>query len=187
VFHKVPTISPLRPIRDLCRKSNEMKTVCFIRHGKSSWDQAGMPDIERPLKARGKKDGPLMGKVLKSLKLLPDRIVSSPAARAFSSAQLIARVLDFEESQIVTEQGIYFEGPERLMEIVREQPDSAKLIFLLGHNPDLTRVANHFANQRIDNVPTTGVACVDFNINRWAEASWDNGTVRFFDYPKRHK
>ena len=48
-------------------KSNvneHMKSLFLIRHAKSSWDEQGLNDIERPLNDRGKKDAPEMAKRL---------------------------------------------------------------------------------------------------------------------------
>jgi hypothetical protein len=42
-----------------------MKTLILVRHAKSSWDEIGLPDSERPLNERGKKDAPEMAKRLK--------------------------------------------------------------------------------------------------------------------------
>ena len=64
-----------------------MKTVCFIRHAKSSWDQAGLSDIDRPLNIRGKTTAPIMAKILADKDITPDLIISSPAKRARQTAK----------------------------------------------------------------------------------------------------
>ena len=53
-----------------------------MRHAKSSWGVPTMPDHDRPLNNRGKKDAPRMGKLLKENNLIPDIIISSTARRA---------------------------------------------------------------------------------------------------------
>ena len=45
-----------------------MKTLILVRHAKSSWDNVGMDDSERPLNERGKEDAPVMAKRLKDKK-----------------------------------------------------------------------------------------------------------------------
>jgi phosphohistidine phosphatase len=59
-----------------------MKKLLLMRHAKSSWDDSNVPDHERPLKKKGKKDAERMGKMLKSKELEPDLIMSSTALRA---------------------------------------------------------------------------------------------------------
>jgi len=41
-----------------------MKTLFLIRHAKSSREDASLPDRDRPLDVRGKRDAPNMGKRL---------------------------------------------------------------------------------------------------------------------------
>jgi hypothetical protein len=38
-----------------------MKTLFLIRHAKSSWDDTALPDKDRPLGDRGRRDAPKMG------------------------------------------------------------------------------------------------------------------------------
>jgi len=59
-----------------------MKTLILIRHAKSSWDQPGLSDFDRPLNERGKKDAPVMAKRVKEKGIELDHLVSSPAKRA---------------------------------------------------------------------------------------------------------
>ena len=58
-----------------------MKTLFLIRHAKSSWDDPALPDKDRPLDDRGKRDAPKMGKRLAKRDVNPDLILSSPAMR----------------------------------------------------------------------------------------------------------
>ena len=70
-----------------------MKTLYIVRHAKSSWDNMGLRDFDRPLNGRGKASAPYMGQVMVQKGIRPDLIVSSPAKRAFSTAKLIAKEL----------------------------------------------------------------------------------------------
>jgi phosphohistidine phosphatase len=44
-----------------------MKTLFLIRHAKSSWDDTALPDKDRPLGDRGRRDAPKMGKRLAAM------------------------------------------------------------------------------------------------------------------------
>ena len=59
-----------------------MKTLLILRHAKSSWNYPELPDYDRPLNARGKRDAPRMGKHLRREGLILDRILTSSAKRA---------------------------------------------------------------------------------------------------------
>jgi phosphohistidine phosphatase len=68
-----------------------MKTILLLRHAKSSWEDPDLPDYDRPLNKRGKNDAPRMGKLLKDKDIIPDLIISSTAARAKKTAELVAK------------------------------------------------------------------------------------------------
>jgi phosphohistidine phosphatase len=40
-----------------------MRKLFLVRHAKSSWDNPGLSDIDRPLTGRGKENAPKMGQV----------------------------------------------------------------------------------------------------------------------------
>ena len=73
-----------------------MKTLFLIRHAKSSWDDTALPDKDRPLDDRGRRDAPKMGKRLAKRDVKPDLILSSPARRALTTAEVIAKKLDLQ-------------------------------------------------------------------------------------------
>ena len=66
-----------------------MKTLLLLRHAKSSWKDDTLTDHQRPLNKRGLATAPMMGQYLAEHGLLPDRIISSTAARAKHTAELI--------------------------------------------------------------------------------------------------
>ena len=68
-----------------------MKVLLLLRHGKSSWESAGLSDHDRPLNNRGKRDAPRMGNVLLEEGIVPEIIISSSAIRARSTAEKVAK------------------------------------------------------------------------------------------------
>ncbi|HKR02167.1 MAG TPA: histidine phosphatase family protein, partial [Pyrinomonadaceae bacterium] len=68
-----------------------MKKLLLLRHAKSSWDDASLPDFERPLNERGRRAAPLMGEFMRRQKIRPDLVICSPARR---TRETIARVLE---------------------------------------------------------------------------------------------
>ena len=84
-----------------------MKTLFFARHAKSSWRDADLSDIDRPLKGRGILNAYQMGSHLRQQGLMPDTMITSPAVRAFHTAVIYARQLDFSLDQLAVNQLIY--------------------------------------------------------------------------------
>jgi len=73
-----------------------MKTLLLTRHAKSSWNDASLPDRDRPPTPSGERDAATMSKRLSQRHVDPDLIMCSPAVRAFATARIIARGLDFD-------------------------------------------------------------------------------------------
>src|SRR5437868_13677338 len=84
-----------------------MKTLFLIRHAKSSWDDAALPDKDRPLSDRGRRDAPKIGKRLTKRDVKSDLILSSPARRALTTAEIIAKKLDYKRKNIMVEDRLY--------------------------------------------------------------------------------
>ena len=164
-----------------------MKTVVAIRHGKSSWDHLNLSDIDRPLKERGKRDAKIIGGELLNSQVLPKEVFSSPAKRAYSTCQMICEILGFAENKISIDKRLYFTGVKSIMNVIHDANDYHDCIFLFGHNPDMTQLANHFSEHQIDNVPTTGMLVISFNVDEWRATDYHNGKLELFDYPSNHR
>ena len=96
-----------------------MKTLFLVRHAKSSRDDLSLSDRDRPLDDRGKQDAPMMGKRLAKRDVKPDLLVSSPALRALTTAQLIAGELGYKRKDIVVDDRLYASSPDDLLAVIR--------------------------------------------------------------------
>jgi phosphohistidine phosphatase len=162
-----------------------MKKVYFIRHAKSSWDDSGLIDIERPLNKRGLRDAPFMSKMLKGQKVEPDKLISSPANRAFTTATFFAKELNIPAQAIVVRKEIYHAYPEEVLNIIRNLSDSDDVVVLFGHNPCFTSLANQFSSEYIPNVPTCGIIEITAAVNQWSDFE-KVGKLTAFYYPKQY-
>ena len=163
-----------------------MKRIYLIRHAKSSWKEMDLADFDRPLNKRGKRDAPIMGKRLNSLYGKPDLIMTSPAKRAMRTAVIFAKELGYPVEKIFKNELIYMAGVSELLGLIHLIDDSNDKVMLFGHNPDLTILANYLTRNHIDNIPTCGIFCMDFNIEFWKDVAQSQGQFVFFDYPKRY-
>jgi phosphohistidine phosphatase len=162
-----------------------IKRLILIRHAKSSWKHTGVSDFDRPLNGRGQRDAPMMGKRLAERGVRPQRLVSSPAKRALTTAHVIAGEIGYPVEAIVTDRRIYEASVPDLLTVIGEQPDDCAELMLVGHNPGLTDLCNHIVPRPIDNLPTCGALCVQFPIADWEEVEWTTGELVFFDFPKK--
>ncbi len=161
-----------------------MKTLYLIRHAKSSWAEVGMKDFDRSLEERGLRDAPKMAKLLRGMPVQPDYMISSPAKRAFTTAQYFALGLNFPVDKIEKEMEIYEAEEAALLHIVRGLPDDKNTILMFGHNPGFTYFANKFAKKHIENVPTCGIVVIELTADKWKDFNEKTATVKDFIYPK---
>ncbi|HSW22949.1 MAG TPA: histidine phosphatase family protein, partial [Burkholderiaceae bacterium] len=73
-----------------------MKTLYLVRHAKSSWGDPALPDRDRPINERGLRDVATMGQRLAQRDVKLDLLLSSPAARALTTAEHLAKALSIK-------------------------------------------------------------------------------------------
>lgn len=162
-----------------------MKTIYLLRHAKSSWKDAELSDIDRPLNARGKRDAPLMGQYFKSKRVHPDLIISSPAKRAYRTAGIIASELEYEEKNIYIDMRLYGANAEEILNIIHQLEPSLNKVMLVGHNPALTHSISLLSGEEIDNLPTSGLARIDFENKKWNLIKEGKGKLKLLAFPKK--
>ena len=164
----------------------ELRNLSFVRHAKSSWENHALPDILRPLNNRGKRDAPLMASKMLSIGNAPELIITSPAVRAKTTAQAFAEAFDLSSRKVVEREILYSADVRDIVEVVQTVDDSIRSIFVFGHNPTLTILANSFAGVDIDNVPTCGVLQVKTMVDHWKDWTPEISAFVGFYYPKQY-
>jgi len=161
-----------------------MKTLFLIRHAKSSWDNSALPDKDRPLNDRGRRDAPKIGDQLAKRDVKPDLMLSSPAVRALETAEIIAKKLDYKRKKIVVDDRLYAATAEDLLDVVHKLGDKLERVMLFGHNPELTELA-HRLSRKITNMPTCAVAEFTFDAKSWSSIGKAKPAKVALDYPKK--
>lgn len=163
-----------------------MKTLILVRHAKSSWKDRTLPDKERPLNKRGERAARQMGRRLAKRAGRPALIISSPALRALRTARLLARRLDYSRRSIMIETCLYAHPLGDLLRIVQSLNDRYAHVMLIGHNPELTELAEHFCTA-IMRMPTCAAASLTFDVASWADVNRQSLARMKFEYPKRKR
>jgi len=114
-----------------------------MRHAKSAWDTDAPTDFERPLSKRGRQDAPRIGAWIQAQALKPDYIVGSPAIRAQETIHLVCETLEIPKRAIHWDQRIYGADLNNLLAILKEQPQHAKRVLLVGHNPGVAELVSY--------------------------------------------
>ncbi|MEM1410816.1 MAG: histidine phosphatase family protein [Pseudomonadota bacterium] len=160
------------------------KTLILVRHAKSSWKDASLADIDRPLNKRGRRNAPVMGRWLHEQGPGPDAVISSPANRALSTAQTIARELSFESEQIVIDEDLYFVGTDGMLRALERVDDRLGRVMMVGHNPVMTRLLNQLTGSDVWNMPTCAIAIIHFAMESWGLVDSTRGSLVAYQEPK---
>ena len=165
---------------------NNYKQLFIVRHGKSSWDYDA-EDIDRPLKERGINDSHKMAKRLKDNKMKPQLIISSHANRALHTATIFARILDYPFANFTINKEIYEGDEDDILDMIKELDDDVSSVMVFGHNPMSTDLANMFLKDKLDKLPTVGIASITFKTDSWKSIDKKNVDTEFVDSPKNKK
>ena len=161
-----------------------MKTLLLIRHAKSSWDDPGLSDFERPLNERGKKDAPAMAERLYERGIKIDSFISSPARRARKTAEQFAKKYKKDKDDLVLKTELYMASDEAFNSVVEKLNDNMDCVAIFSHNPGITEFANGLTDARTDNIPTCGIFAISIEAKKWAKFKEAKKKFLFFDYPK---
>lgn len=162
-----------------------MKTLLLLRHAKSSWNDSEISDIDRPLKASGIKDAVEVSEKLKSLKISPDFIITSPAVRALSTSMIFARTFKYDYKRISINEMVYDFSKEALFSLIRTCDDKQNVVMLVGHDPALTFFLNELTGAKLEKIPTCSVAKISFKENHWQKIMAGSGRLEFIESPEK--
>jgi len=169
---------------------NPMRTLILLRHLKSSWDDPGLPDHDRPLAPRGRRAGKRIRREIQDERIAPQLVLCSSAVRAVQTWQAIRAGVP-ERGRVRIEDGLYEASAESLLERLRSVPDAVETAILIAHNPGigdlalgLTGTGDPHALARMHaKYPTGGLATVTFE-RSWADLEWDAARLVRFVVPR---
>lgn len=160
------------------------KTLVIIRHGKSTWDYEGVADYDRPLKEIGIFNTVNIARKIREYDINPDLMVSSPANRALHTAMIVAREARYPFEKMVINPILYGESDTEVLTMIKETDNVYNSLFIFGHNPVFTSLPNLFLKKRIDNLPTSGAAILQFEASAWNDISKKNVKQELVFFPK---
>src|SRR5581483_5390530 len=114
--------------------------LMLLRHAKSEKAEPGTNDRERSLNPRGRKDAPKIGAYMAHHKLLPDRVLLSPARRTRETWQGVAKAL-LQPPDVEHDDRLYESGADAILRVIKETDPSVRTLLVVGHNPGLQDAA----------------------------------------------
>tara|TARA_B100000886_G_scaffold85184_1_gene55773 strand:+ start:1493 stop:1975 length:483 start_codon:yes stop_codon:yes gene_type:complete len=156
-----------------------MKTIYFLRHAKSSWDDFELKDYDRPLSTRGIQDADLMGNYFRSKKIKLDLVLSSPSKR---TKETLEHFFQFEKPKVQFEESIYHASLDQILGVIFSVPETIRSIMLVGHNPSMHEITEYLSNKFINKYPTCCLASLTIDTD-WNKAVRGCADMNFLKKP----
>ena len=166
------------------------RTLVLLRHAKSAWPH-GVPDHERPLAGKGRRNAQAVGRWFVSEGPRPDLVVCSDAVRARHTWEIVAS--SFRQAPAVRiEPRVYEADVDDLVDLARALPDDVFTVVFVGHEPTMSGTSLRLAGPGSDRTaltriqekyPTNGVAVLRFE-GSWAQVGPGAGRLDTFAVPR---
>jgi phosphohistidine phosphatase len=157
-----------------------VKRLWFLRHAKSSWDQSGLPDADRPLAPRGRRAAEVLAAHLAASEIRPTVVLCSSSLRTRETLAAILPTLG-DALMIRIERALYGADAAQLLDQLRQVPNKASSAMLIAHNPGIQDLAlalaaggPALAGLR-EKFPTGALATLELDVERWRDL--DHGTA----------
>jgi phosphohistidine phosphatase len=164
---------------------NTERTLLMLRHGKAA-GVPGVDDANRPLTPRGQRDSSAAGQWLRGAALTPERVVCSTARRAKETWEHVASSLGpaAKKAEVSFDARVYDADAAGLMDLVREYPEQAGIVLMVGHNPAALQFVLDLTSHRDLFFPTCALAVIRVR-GSWADVAPRGGQLMKFWSPHR--
>jgi phosphohistidine phosphatase len=172
-----------------------MRRLMLLRHAKTETDAPSGRDQDRRLDDRGHRDAAEIGTWLGRHPPFPDFVQVSPAIRAKQTWELVWEAMKEHAPapQVEFLPELYGADPAQMLQTIRTASVAdPKRVMVVGHNPGMHELALMLAGggdaagrQALsDNLPTSGLAILDFDTNHWNDVAFRRGKLVVFVSPK---
>jgi phosphohistidine phosphatase len=172
-----------------------MKYLTAIRHAKSDWGDPSLPDHDRTLNERGLRCAPVVARFLMNtyfggegnaqLMPAPDRILSSTAERAWTTARLAGQTFGLLPEAMALNSRLYLASPDTVLDVVRHIEEAAAHAVVFGHNPGLHDFVNQLlARASVPRMPTCTAVIIGLPHEYWGLTDWAEGQLIGYITPK---
>jgi len=160
------------------------RTLILTRHAKSSWDNPGLDDHDRPLNARGQRAAAAIGNWLNSRGYVPDAVVSSTAQRTRQTWDGIAPAFA-TPPQPDWQAALYHADADRMLDVLRRAEGNT--VLMIGHNPGIADFAQNLladppSMPGFMRYPSGATTVIRFQNDAWAGTGF--GAGQFIDFVK---
>ena len=156
-----------------------MLTLVLVRHAKSDWSDSSLADHDRPLNGRGERNAPLMARRIAAMGVRVDRLISSTAVRARTTAAAFSDTLS-----VPLDLDVELYGASSSTLIDKAAGSGVNSVMLVAHDPGMSYLAEHLSNGAITHMPTSAVARFTWDAEHWHEVKWQDAIEWTLDTPR---
>lgn len=166
------------------------RTIILLRHAKSAWG-LDLPDHERPLSGRGRRDSVAVGEVLKSRGITPDVVWCSTAVRARETWDRAVKA-GARADAVIYDDHLYEAVAHELVKVLRKTPAEARTVLMVGHSPGIPELVERLAprkgnkqlwKQMDAKFPTSALATLHYQ-GSWPDISKQSAELIDFEVPR---
>ena len=169
-----------------------MLTLSIVRHAKSSWGDASLRDIDRPLNERGKQQAQRLGSWLEETGISPELIICSAANRARQTLKKMQTNWQ-TDAELIVENRLYLASPNTIISLLAEHGSERSHIMIIGHNPGLHMLAHALAHKGdTDHIallrekyPTGTLCTINSKADKWKKIGKNSGKLIYLATPKQ--
>jgi phosphohistidine phosphatase len=140
------------------------RRLTLLRHGHA---EEHPDDFARTLSEAGRAGAIAAGESLARAGCFPEVVLASAAPRAEATAELAARACGFS-GNIALDRGLYLASDARCRAALRGLPAQVNSVWLVGHNPGLSRLAADLSGRTWELSPAE-YASIELELEHWSD------------------
>jgi phosphohistidine phosphatase len=162
-----------------------LKTLHLVRHAKAELTANNSKDFYRALATSGMIDAARMARNLAETGVKPDGIIASPAERTTRTAEIFADQLKYDSEKVHYRDELYDGRLLEYLSVINEINQDFEEVILVGHNPNISYIAEYLSGADIGDIPTSGIVSIKFENLNWSEVSKKSGAMTSFVSPNQ--
>lgn len=160
-----------------------MKTLYLLRHAKAESFSRDKKDFDRAIDEFGYREIDIVASIWKEKGEIPSLVLSSSALRTRTTAEKMADALGVAPQNLVLEPKLYNAPLGEYNNQIFHLPNNVHSVMMVGHNPAMSLLLNYLSADAHVEMPTCGLARIDFELNDWRYVSSGMGKLAWFEFP----
>lgn len=154
-----------------------VKHLWLARHAQAAESGMGIPDFDRPLTSEGVLQAARVGKHLQQLFPDPQKIMSSSALRARTTAAHFAEQYSYDPLGLMVEDDLYEASVRTFLGFINRLPANLDRVIIVAHNPAVSYLSEYLSRAEIGNMVPCSAVHLSLETDDWQ--AWSEGTATF--------